>query len=183
MSPRKAAGRELSREEILQAARERFVSSGYHSVSMREIAKKLGCSHGAIYYHFKDKAELFSALVAQDFCLLDQKLEQIVAASCELRKILLGFIEFGLTHPHHYEVMFLTGKEFLHQSSAAVESYGKFAYYVTKTQTKPLSPKTVWSLFLALHGFVSHYLRSGLSFADIEELADSYVSILMKGIS
>jgi len=38
MSPRKAVAHELSKERILEAAREQFVQHGYRDVSMRAIA-------------------------------------------------------------------------------------------------------------------------------------------------
>lgn len=58
MAPRRIVLEELSREKILFTAAEMFVKEGYKVVSMRKIALALGYSHGAIYYHFKDKAEL-----------------------------------------------------------------------------------------------------------------------------
>lgn len=78
MSPRKSVDKELSREMILDVARILFVKDGYEHVSMRKIAKELGYSHGALYYHFKNKAELFYALVADGFLLLNQRLEEVM---------------------------------------------------------------------------------------------------------
>lgn len=78
MAARRSVPEELSRPRIMQAARELFVSVGYRSVSMRSVAKELGYSHGAIYYHFKDKAELFSAIVVEDFSRLSGKLQNLM---------------------------------------------------------------------------------------------------------
>ena len=58
MSPRKAVKQELTREMIMNVARNLFVQQGYQHTSMRKIATELGYSHGSIYYHFKNKAEL-----------------------------------------------------------------------------------------------------------------------------
>ena len=74
---------------------------------MRQVAKELGYSHGAIYYHFKNKAELFFALVEEHFHMLDQVLDRILEEELDtlekLKKVMLGFIEFGLTYQSHYE--------------------------------------------------------------------------------
>jgi AcrR family transcriptional regulator len=43
------------REKIMTEAATRFVASGYHAVSMREIAESVGASKAAIYYYFADK--------------------------------------------------------------------------------------------------------------------------------
>lgn len=59
MAPRKSAEQELSREMIMDRARELFVTKGYQHVSMRQVAKELNCSHGAIYYHLKIKQSYF----------------------------------------------------------------------------------------------------------------------------
>ena len=42
------------REKIMTEAATRFVASGYHAVSMREIAEAVGASKAAIYYYFAD---------------------------------------------------------------------------------------------------------------------------------
>src|SRR5690625_6951788 len=64
---------ELTREVIMGVARELLVEKGYANVSMRQIANKINCSHGAIYYHFKNKAELFYALVEDHFSIRSEE--------------------------------------------------------------------------------------------------------------
>src|SRR5678815_4501214 len=59
--------REVLRKEILDAAREAFVRYGYNGVSVRKVAAKVGCSHGNLYLHFKDKEALFDCLVEESY--------------------------------------------------------------------------------------------------------------------
>src|SRR5216117_1524917 len=110
MSPRKTTSKELTREIILQKARTQFVEKGFQQVSMRSIAKLLGCSHGAIYYHFKNKAELFYSIVEDDFSVLNNLLEVSIQGpeddSIKLYNVLIRFIEFGLNNQSQYEIMF-----------------------------------------------------------------------------
>ena len=186
MTPRKAVEQELTREMIMDAAREVFVKQGYQHVSMRKIANELNYSHGAIYYHFKNKAELFFALVERDFSLLDHELEEVLnrglASDVKLREILLSFIRFGLTHQSHYEIMFLTKDEELNSylNQGPNQSYEKFAHAVFTLSEKKISPKEIWSMFLMLHGFVSHYCRSGQTYDEVKELALSYVQMILR---
>ncbi|MBR8644062.1 TetR/AcrR family transcriptional regulator [[Brevibacterium] frigoritolerans] len=42
------------------------------------MAKSLDCSHGAIYYHFKNKAEIFYSLVKTDFSVLNSSIDDII---------------------------------------------------------------------------------------------------------
>lgn len=186
MSPRKSVLQELTQEMIMNAARDLFINKGYQHVSMRQIAKELGYSHGAIYYHFKNKAELFYALVEDHFYMLDQVLDRIMQESLDtkekLEKILLGFIEFGLTHQSHYEIMFLIKEEevinFINQGPNKV--YEKFAQYVSSLCEKKISLQEIWCVFLSLHGFVTHYLRHVNSYDDVKELAQLHVKFLLK---
>uniref|UniRef100_A0A7C1FHP3 TetR/AcrR family transcriptional regulator n=1 Tax=Caldilinea aerophila TaxID=133453 RepID=A0A7C1FHP3_9CHLR len=52
-----------SREMILQAAQRLFVERGYPGISMRKIADAVGVTKAALYYHFRDKEQLFLALL------------------------------------------------------------------------------------------------------------------------
>lgn len=189
MSPRKSAQDELTKEAIIHVARELFVTSGYSSFSMRKLAKELGCSHGAIYYHFKNKAELFYGIVTQDFLTLDQVLEKVLSTPTnsseeKLYLILYEYIRFGLTHQPQYEVMFLIKDEEIkgYLLEAPNNSYLHFANAVASLASKPLSPKEIWSLFIGIHGFVTHYCRTETTFEDVKLLAKSHVEFLLKAL-
>ncbi|WP_349408933.1 TetR/AcrR family transcriptional regulator [Pseudalkalibacillus sp. SCS-8] len=188
MAPRKKVEKELTREMIMDAARELFSQEGYQNVSMRKIAKELDYSHGAIYYHFQNKAELFYALVDQDFHLLDLTVERILSLPLErsekLKEILLGFIEFGLTHPSHYEIMFLIKDEEVqyHVQAAPDTSYRKFAEAVSTLSQGSPTVQQIWSIFLSLHGFVAHYWRHGTPYNEVQSLAEAHVSFILKAL-
>jgi AcrR family transcriptional regulator len=52
-----------TRQQLLQAALKHFANSGYAATSVQHIVDDAGLSKPALYYHFKDKAALFQALV------------------------------------------------------------------------------------------------------------------------
>ena len=52
-----------TRQEILRAALRRFAHSGYAAASVQQIVDDAEVSKPALYYHFRDKAGLFQALV------------------------------------------------------------------------------------------------------------------------
>lgn len=54
---------ETMRIRILNQATRLFVASGYSAISMREIAEAVGISKAGLYYHFKDKEDLFIAIL------------------------------------------------------------------------------------------------------------------------
>ncbi len=53
---------EKTRESILNAAVEIFSQQGIEKTSLAEIAKAADVTRGAIYWHFKNKTEIFEAL-------------------------------------------------------------------------------------------------------------------------
>ena len=52
-----------TRQHILRAALKNFAHSGYAAASVQHIVDDAKVSKPALYYHFKDKAGLFQALV------------------------------------------------------------------------------------------------------------------------
>lgn len=100
-----------TRDKILDAARELFVTEGYDGVSMRRVAEKIEYSPTAIYVHFSDKEELFRELCRQDFARLQEVMQspEMPADPVErLRQIGRSYIEFGVRFPNHYVFLFMT---------------------------------------------------------------------------
>ena len=54
-----------TRRQILQAAVKRFANAGYAAASVQQIVGDAKVSKPALYYHFRDKAGLFQALVSE----------------------------------------------------------------------------------------------------------------------
>ena len=102
--------RDRTREAILTAARDLFVTEGYRHVSMRKIAERIEYSPAAIYSYFPSKDDIFFALTEEGFRLLAERLTSgtTVADPLErLRRGLWGFYEFSKTHPEYFELMFV----------------------------------------------------------------------------
>lgn len=53
---------ELTREQIIVAAHDLFISQGYHGTSMRQIASQTGLALGGLYNHFPSKEAVFEAV-------------------------------------------------------------------------------------------------------------------------
>jgi len=61
--PRRERERLRQRQEILASALELFSEKGYHNVSMHEIAEKAEFAIGTLYKFFKNKEDLYKALI------------------------------------------------------------------------------------------------------------------------
>jgi AcrR family transcriptional regulator len=58
----------VKRRQIIDGARKVFLAEGFDAASMGEIARAAGVSKGTLYVYFKDKEELFAAIVGHE-CL------------------------------------------------------------------------------------------------------------------
>ena len=52
-----------TRNRLLDAAEVLFQAQGVSQTSLQQIAQQAGATRGAIYWHFKDKADLFNAMM------------------------------------------------------------------------------------------------------------------------
>jgi TetR/AcrR family acrAB operon transcriptional repressor len=60
----------LTRHRIVESARQVFSRAGVTNTSLEEIAQEAGVTRGAVYWHFRDKADLFRAVRADTGTLL-----------------------------------------------------------------------------------------------------------------
>jgi len=63
--PRREREKLRQRQEMLDAALELFSEKGYHNVSMHEIARKSEFAIGTLYKFFKNKQDLYKALLLE----------------------------------------------------------------------------------------------------------------------
>lgn len=70
------AGR--TRQQIIDAARKVFHRNGVSRSTLEQIAREAGVTRGAVYWHFKDKAELFAAMREDVFDPMRERLDSIL---------------------------------------------------------------------------------------------------------
>lgn len=66
-----------TRHRLLDAAEHIFAEKGVSRTSLHDIAQAAGVSRGAIYWHFKNKADLFNAMMERTTLPLEDSLHQI----------------------------------------------------------------------------------------------------------
>ena len=85
---------------------------GVSGVSLRDVARRAGVSHGAPAHHFGSKAGLLTAFATAGYQLLAESVTSEIAASraadgaAELAAIGRGYVRFAVGHPAHFDVMF-----------------------------------------------------------------------------
>lgn len=90
---------EGSRAAILEAAKQLFMQDGFRGISMRQIAEAVGVTKAALYYHFRDKEELFVAIVEQYLHAMSGLIDQVAAANPSARDQINELVRRILTQP------------------------------------------------------------------------------------
>ena len=113
---RRAREKEQLRRQIIDAARELFVSEGYENVSMRKIADKIEYSPTVIYLYFKDKADLLDSACQETLLGLLDTVELLKRDKNNpveaLRKSGKAYVDFGLKYPQDYKLTFVIRPQF-----------------------------------------------------------------------
>ncbi len=71
----------ITREQLLDAAERVFRERGVTRTSLAEVAAAAGVTRGAVYWHFRDKADLFDAMCERATLPLEQTLERTGAGA------------------------------------------------------------------------------------------------------
>ncbi len=99
------------RAAILDEARECLIAEGYLSLSMRKIARAVGCTATSIYLYFQDKDDLLHALINEGMERLHNQLlgslDGVQDPVQRCHKLCRSYLEFALENRQYYEVMFL----------------------------------------------------------------------------
>ena len=109
--PRKTKTRDL-REDLLRISRELLNEGGPAALSMREVARRAGCTHQAPYHYFANREAIFAALVEAGFDELAkrlceaQDLTEVEGFGNVVEDSRNAYVEFALTNPGVFRIMF-----------------------------------------------------------------------------
>ena len=193
-----------TRDKILDAARELFVSEGYEGVSMRKVAERIEYSPTAIYVHFADKEELFRELCHRDYAALADVFQSSMISTDpmeRLRQIGAIYIDFGTRYPNHYKFMFMTPHPVHELDEADREMMGNpemdaYAFLKWAVQQaldagcfRPelidagLISQTLWA---SVHGVISLQIAKGadcwVDWRPMQERAEMMLDITLRGL-
>jgi TetR/AcrR family transcriptional regulator len=82
------------RERILREAYEKFIESGFASVSMQQIADAAGVNKATLYHHFRDKEDLFFEVVRIGFTRSEAHVIAAINSGATLREKLLAMASY-----------------------------------------------------------------------------------------
>lgn len=96
---RPAAGEDpVKREQILDGAHHVFMRMGFDAASMNDITREAGVSKGTLYVYFKNKEDLFIAMITRQKLRIFGHLREILEQDTPLTQTLHDFGMFFSTH-------------------------------------------------------------------------------------
>lgn len=81
------------KEQILSAASKSFARFGYKKTTLEDIGKKVGLDKASIYYYFKNKEEIFTTIVLNEFKQFITKLHQDIEEDMDCEQKILVYFE------------------------------------------------------------------------------------------
>lgn len=78
---------EQTRQAVLDAALNIFYEKGFCRTTFDEIAKRINLTKGAVYWHFRNKADLLSELMRQKFSLKNNELKGVIKPPSTLAEL------------------------------------------------------------------------------------------------
>lgn len=189
-----------TRQHILDVALRLFSQQGVSSTSLAEIAKAAGVTRGAIYWHFKDKSDLFNEIWAlSESSIGDLEIEYrakfpgdplsvlreilvyiLVATVIEERRRLMMEIIF-----HKCEFVGEMAVVQQAQRNLCLESYDRIEQTLNDCVAAKVLPANLLSRRAAIltrsyiSGLMENWLFAPNSF-DLRAEAESYVAILLE---
>jgi AcrR family transcriptional regulator len=97
--PRRAEHASDTRTALITAARQLFAAHGYDGTGTEQIVAAARVTRGALYHHFRDKADLFRAVMAEAagdvaLRLVDEQLASEAASPlADIREGVAGFLD------------------------------------------------------------------------------------------
>lgn len=183
------------RNTIIEKAKSLFIQHGYHGLSMREIAEEVGVSKPALYYHFKDKEDLFCAVLNNGIEEIGDVIDSINNQPGTSYEKLCLFMKYVLNQPTGLRAVIHLGTQEITQLSLEAkqqfaESYrhqflGKLSAMIQtgieKDEFREMEPDiATWGLLGLMFPYFYH---NQFSFSALSpDRIDMVISLYMKGI-
>jgi AcrR family transcriptional regulator len=184
------------RSALLARAEQTVRERGVQALSLRELARDVGVSHGAPRRHFEDRQALLDALAEEGFARLGQALDDAVrdaAPGCtpQLKALARTYVTFATQHAALLELMY-TGKHregAEHVYAAAERAFAVALIVIAEAQESgeliPGDPEPLAKVALAtLHGLATLANSGMLEGADVEleAVVTDAVEMLLSGL-
>ena len=187
-----------SRRRILEEAIGLVHNGAGSGITMRRLAEKVGHSAAAIYLHFDGKQELEREIALHGFGLLEERLTPTFAIADPfeaLAELVRRYVQFGVSHPKLYGLMFqdlpelrtfgLAGDPQILRLRAGI--LGVYERGIASGAFRAMDPALAMSVrWAAVHGFVQLVIAQQLpeepAGGELERLRDALVDTVLRSL-
>jgi AcrR family transcriptional regulator len=169
--PRADEARDL-KTLLLDTSRQVLDEGGPSALSLRDVARRAGCTHQAPYHYFPDRESLLAALVTGGFQALTLRLAAAndLAATKGLRAALVAsgqaYVGFALSQPGVFRIMFRPDtcdpSRFPELQAAGAQAYAELERLNNILYSPAASEAHALVLWAHVHGLASLALDGAL---------------------
>lgn len=160
-------------DRLIQAGRQLLEDDGISAVTIREVARRCGVSHGAPRRHFPTLALLLAAIAEVCF---DELRTRLSDAGGGLKETARAYVAYAVEHPHafdiitRHDVLAGSGRELRARSLPLLQQWR--SCFAEQHPDAPNAAAT--STWAAIHGVASLASRGALDLvgSDAEELLE-----------
>jgi AcrR family transcriptional regulator len=162
---------------------------------MRQISEAVGVSKAALYYHFKDKEELFVAILSSNLNEIERAIDLIQSRQISCSEQIVLFVEYVLNQPAEERAIIRLGSQEMAQLSAIARQKFNKTYHdqftgklqiifqdgVAKGEFRPIDPGiATWALLGIMYPYF--YPAHAASTSLQPEIIRQIISIYMNGV-
>lgn len=187
-----------TRELLLAVAGELLDRQGLDGLSLREIARRAGVSHGAPLRHFPSLANLLAHVSAEAFRGLSAGIDRALAATGpraaarrRLHAAAHAYARFAVEHPGRYALMFhfdLVDRSEPELAKASHAAFDQLADLVAAAQAEGWNPRAdrrhlTGALWGAIHGpvqlWIDQAIQPSTGAARLDDILDPLLGMLV----
>ncbi len=177
---------EKTRKLLISIGKKLFVKKGFAATSTPEIVKAAGVTRGALYHHFKDKKDLFRAVVESDCEAVGIEIERgSENADNPIDMLKTGSSAFvkAITSQGRARTVLIEGPAVLGQKEllAIEDRYTRLSLRqgleaaLEQGAVKPLSLQPLLELVSAMLDGAALKVDAGFDFPDIEPIVHAFI--------
>ncbi|HEU5200373.1 MAG TPA: TetR family transcriptional regulator [Ktedonobacterales bacterium] len=193
---------EVTRQNLLSGALKVFSRQGYAAARLEDIAEEAGVTRGAIYWHFKNKADLYNTLVGETLSGIQSVVDRAVRQGGTFLEIQRRVMIYITTLPEVDEdyraVMELTilktgyepeleegmraKNEVTHQVEAQLAGYFRMGIAIGEVRAELDPVIAARSMMAYMNGIVLNWLMDQQAFS-LRQCAPALIDIYIRGIA
>jgi AcrR family transcriptional regulator len=189
---RSASGAPTRKDEIIRVASIIFAAKGYHGTTLEEIARKMGISKPALYYHIKNKAEILREVIGR----MMEPMEEVARVgrselppTQRIEQMVTLLVKFAVERTETTLIAFEQNKMLPRKSQDALRRRQKEVEMVLQETLEEGIEKGIFAVddvkvtsfsILATANWVYHWYRPGAGLS-YQQIADQVIKLIENG--